>query len=196
MEEEGKFVREGSLFPFKIPSNFHSCTINLSTCSKGQIEDKYYSLYFMTRNLTRNYVNEFRDDTPRDKIFLTCVKNLWNRETDMLFGGLQLVEESGNIELTFPHLLVEYSWFVPCPKLFSRLQRNFYIFSSYVWISVVVVLFLVTVVSWCLAKQSNDIRSYANMSSALYNIWAVTVGASVTETPRSLRLKLFFVVFV
>jgi hypothetical protein len=34
------------------------------------------------------------------------------------------------------------------------------------------------------------------MSSTLYNIWAVTVGASVTETPRSLRLKLLFVVFV
>ena len=34
------------------------------------------------------------------------------------------------------------------------------------------------------------------MSSALYNIWVVTVGVSVTRKPRSLRLKFLFVVFV
>jgi hypothetical protein len=34
------------------------------------------------------------------------------------------------------------------------------------------------------------------MPNALYNIWAVTVGVSVTERPRSLRLQFLFVVFV
>jgi hypothetical protein len=34
------------------------------------------------------------------------------------------------------------------------------------------------------------------LSNALYNVWAVTVGLSVTGMPRSLRLKLLFVVFV
>jgi hypothetical protein len=115
----------------------------------------------------------------------------------MSFGAIPLaVEEISNSEPSFPYFVLKFSWFVPCPKPFSRLQRIFHIFSLSVWISVAVVLFVVTVVSWCLAKQSKDIRSYANMSSTLYNIWAVTVGVSVTETPRSLRLKLLFVVFV
>jgi hypothetical protein len=30
MEGEGKFVREGSLYPYKIATNFHGCTVNLS----------------------------------------------------------------------------------------------------------------------------------------------------------------------
>jgi hypothetical protein len=34
------------------------------------------------------------------------------------------------------------------------------------------------------------------MSSALYNIWSVTVGVSVNGKPRSSRLKLLFVVFL
>jgi hypothetical protein len=195
MKEEGKFMREGSLLPYKIPSKFHSCAINLSTLFKGQIEDKYYSLYFMTGNLTRNYVKEFRDDTPSEEKFLTIKKNLRNRETDKLFGGVHLVEEFSNAETSFPYLVFKFSWFVPCPKPFLRLQRIFHIFSLSVCICVAVILFLVTVVSWCLAKQSNDIGSYANMSSAFYNIWAVTAGVSVAETPRSLRLKLFNIVF-
>jgi Ca2+/Na+ antiporter len=197
MEEEGKFVRVGSLFPYKTHSNFHGCPINLSTALNFEIEYKFFSRYFLTHNITRNDVNDFSDDTTSDEIILTCMKNLWNRESDMSFGAIPLfVDAISNSEPSFPYFVLKFSWFVACPKPFSRLQRIFHIFSPSVWISVAVVLFLVTVVSWCLAKQSNDIRSYANISSTLYNIWAVTVGASMTETPRSLRLKLFFVVFV
>jgi hypothetical protein len=65
-----------------------------------------------------------------------------------------------------------------------------------VWVAIVVVLFLVSIVSCCLAKQSNDILSYTTLSSALYNILAVSVGVSMTGKPRSLRLMFLFVVFV
>jgi hypothetical protein len=115
----------------------------------------------------------------------------------MAFGVLPLVSvEEFYAEPTFPYFSVKLNWYVPCPKSRSRLQRISHIFSPSVWVSIVVVLLLVTVVSWCLANQSNDIRSYTTMSSALYNIWAVTVGVSVTSTPRSLRLMFLFVVFV
>jgi len=112
-------------------------------------------------------------------------------------GALPLVvEELSNAEYSFPYFAVILNWFVPCPKPLSRIQRIFHIFFSSVWVAVVVVLFLVTVASCCLAKQSNDIRSYTTMSSALYNIWAVTVGVPVTGIPNGLRLMFLFVVFV
>jgi hypothetical protein len=115
----------------------------------------------------------------------------------MVFGGLLLVgEEISNAEHIFPYFIMKMNWFVPCPKPFSRLQRISHIFSPSVWVAFVVVLFLVTVVSCCLAKQSNDIRSHTTMSSALYNIWSVTVGVPVTIMPRSLRLRFLFFVFV
>jgi hypothetical protein len=109
----------------------------------------------------------------------------------MVFGGLPLVvEEISNAEYIFPYFSAEISW------PFSRLQRISHIFSPCVWFAIVVVLFFVTVSSWCLAKQSNDIRSYTTMSSTLYNIWAVTVGVPVTGMPRGLRFRLLFFVFV
>jgi hypothetical protein len=197
MEGEGKFVREESLYPYKIPSNFHGCTVNLSPVMKDGIEDEYYSLYFVTHNITRNYVNGFTDVTPYAEKILTCVHSLWARESEIVFGLLPLLEEGlSNAEHTFPYFALKINWFVPCRKPLSRLQSISHIFSPSIWAAIVIVLFLVTVASCCLAKQSNDIRSFTTMPSALYNIWAVTLGVSVTGMPRGLRLKFLFLVFV
>jgi hypothetical protein len=123
--------------------------------------------------------------------------SLWVRESDIVFGSLPIVpDDVSNVEHTFPYFALKISWFVPCPKPLSRLQSISHIFSPSVWVAIVVFLFLVTVASWCLAKQSNDIRAYTTILSALYNIWAVTVGVSVTGKPRSLKLRLLFFVFV
>jgi hypothetical protein len=196
MEGEGNFVREGSLYPYKIPSNFHGCPMNVSAFMRGGTEDESYSQYFLTHNMTRNYVI-YPNISSESEYFVNSLLSLWARESDMVFGGLPLLlEEISNAEPTFPYFAVQLNWFVPCPKPFSRLQKIFHIFSPSVWVAIVVVLFLVTVTSWCLAKQSNDIRSYTTLSSSLYNIWAVTVGVSVTGMPRSLRFRLLFFVFV
>jgi hypothetical protein len=200
MEGKGKFVRGGSLYPYKIPTNFHGCTVSLSARLKGEIEDKFYKQYFVTHNITSNYVNHYTDvyyvysDL---ETFAAYLQRLWDRDTEIVFGALPLVEEEiSNSEHTFPYLTLKFSWFVPCPKPFSRLQRIYHIFSPSLWFAIVVVLFLVTVASCCLAKQSHDRRSYTTMPSALCNIWAVTVGVSVSGRPRGLRLKFLFVVFV
>ena len=197
MEGEGKFVREGSFFPYKIPSTFHGCTMNLSVLSKGEFEDEFYSHYFLTHNITRNYINGFAGLVSRLETIFEGLQHLWLRESDMLFGWLPLiVEESVNAEHVVPYFSVKLSWFVPCPKPFSRLKRISHIFSPSMWVAIVIVLFLVTVASWCLATQSDDSRSYTTMSSALYNIWAVSVGVTVRSMPRSLRLRILFVVFI
>jgi hypothetical protein len=196
MEGEGKFVREGSLYPPKIPSNFHGCTLNLSTDCKGNIEDEIFSQYILIHNIKKNYVNNFNEDATLSEIFATCMQSLWIRESDVFFGELALVPDVIDVEFTVPYFTVKFNWFVPCPKPLSRIQRISNIFTPSVWVAIVVVLLLVTVTSCCLAKQSNDIRSYTTMSSALYNIWAVTVGVSVTGMPRGLRFRLLFFVFV
>jgi hypothetical protein len=164
---------------------------------KGGHEDKFYSQYFLTQSIKRNYVNDIPDVSPDFEKIITYMQNLWFRETDVLYGGLPLVaEEMINGEPTIPYFSLKFNWFVPFPKPLSRLQRISHILSPSVWVAIVVVLFLVSVVSCCLAKQSNDIRSYTTLLSALYNIWSVSVGVSVTGKPRSLMLMFLFVIFV
>jgi hypothetical protein len=148
-EGEGKFVREGSLFQYEVRSNFHGCTIDLSTTLKGDFEDEFFSQYFLTHKITRNYINDFSDDTPVLENLITCINNLWNRESDMSFGAIPLmVEAISNSEPSFPYFVFKFSWFVRCAKPFSHLQKIFQIFSLSLWFSVADVLFLVTVVSW------------------------------------------------
>ena len=96
MEGEGKFVREGSLYPCKIPSNFHGCTVNLSALCNGGIYNEIYSQYFLTHNIKSNYVNNFPNDGPFSERILTCLRNLWDRETDILLGIFPLVVENIN----------------------------------------------------------------------------------------------------
>jgi hypothetical protein len=130
MEGEGKFVREGSLYPRKSPTIFHGCTVNLSALRKSGIEDKFLSQYFLTHNITRNYISGFHYGHLALKNVLKCLRNLWDRESDMALGSLPLlVEELSNAEPIFPYFAVKVSWFFPCPKPFSRLQRIFHIFS-------------------------------------------------------------------
>ena len=73
MEGDGTFVREGSLYPCKIPSNFHSCTVNLPALWKCDFEDEFYSQYFLTHYITRNYVNDFPDNATYIKRIITSM---------------------------------------------------------------------------------------------------------------------------
>jgi hypothetical protein len=122
-EEEGKFVREGSLFPYKIPSNFQGCAMNFSAILKGEIEDEFYSQYCLTHHITRHDSGDFSDDMTVGGKVLTCLTSLKSCESDMFFGALPLVVEISNALPTFPYYVQKVSWFVSCPKPFSRLQR-------------------------------------------------------------------------
>jgi hypothetical protein len=93
MEEERKFVREGSLYIYKFPSTVHGCTVNLSPYMKGGIEDEIYNQYFLTHNITPYYAKDFLDiSSDFDKIS-ACMHNLWARRSEMAFGSLPLLEE-------------------------------------------------------------------------------------------------------
>jgi hypothetical protein len=70
-ENEGKFLIEGWLYPRKSPPTFHGCTMNLSALMKSGIEDELYSPYFLTHNITRNFINSFPDVFPFPEKILT-----------------------------------------------------------------------------------------------------------------------------
>ena len=73
IKEEEKFVREWSLYPSKIPSNFHGYTVNLPALWKCDFEDEFYSQYFLTHYITRNYVNDFPDNATYIKRIITSM---------------------------------------------------------------------------------------------------------------------------
>ncbi|PNF25900.1 hypothetical protein B7P43_G10647 [Cryptotermes secundus] len=197
MEGEGRFVRDVKLFPYKLPNNFHGCTLKVSTGFKDKDEDLMVRDFCKALNVTMEYVTDFPDNMSLYERVVASMQDLLLGKSDLSYGAIPLVEELATYaDPSFPYYVLKYSWFVPCPKPFSRLQRISHIFSISVWVAIIIVLFVVAVTCWLLAKQTNDSHSYTTFSNALYNTWAVTVGVSVTEMPRSSRLKLTLLVLV
>jgi hypothetical protein len=197
MEGDGRFVRDVNLFPYKIPSNFHGCALKISTGFRGKEEDLMISEFCKALNITMEYVTDIPDTVSLYERAVISMEDLLLGKSDLSYGGIPLVEELAEYaEPSSPYYVLRYSWFVPCPKPFSRLQRISHIFSISVWVAMLVALFLVAVTCWLLAKRTYDSRAYRTFSSALYNTWAVIVGVSVTEMPRSSRLKLTLLVLV
>jgi hypothetical protein len=197
MGKEGGFVKEVVLFPFKIPSNFHGCSLKISVAFRDSIETRFFSKHVRRLNVTLNYVSEMPHNVSLYDAIETCIIDAVFGKSDISFGGLPLLQEPAkHADVSLPYFVLKLNWFVPCRKPFSRLQRISHIFSVSVWVFMVIVLLLITVTFWWLAKRTNDSRSYTSVSSSLYNSWAVIVGVSVTEKPRSFRLKLMLLVFV
>jgi hypothetical protein len=197
MAGEGRFVREVKLFPYKFPNNFHGCTLKISTGFKYISEDILLRKLFKALNVTLEYVTEFPHNMPFYGKMGTSLKDLVSGKSDVSYGAIPLIDRTVKYgDPSFPYYVLKFRWFVPCSKPFSRLQRISHIFSPSVWAAIVIVLFLVAVTFWLLARQGNDSRSYTTFSSALYNVWAVTVGVSVTQMPRGSMLKLMLLVLV
>ncbi|XP_021939798.1 uncharacterized protein LOC110839677 isoform X4 [Zootermopsis nevadensis] len=197
MEEEGGFVRDVALFPYKFPSNFHGCPFKMSAGFRDQAEDLFVKEQFRRLNITCNYVSEIPLNASIRYKVETSITDAAMGNSDMSFAGLPLLEEAARFaDYSFPYYVVKYNWFVPCLKPFSRLQRISNIFSVSVWSAMVIVFLLVTVASWWLAKGVDEVPSYTSFSSSLFNNWAVMVGVSVTEMPRKFTLKLTFLGFV
>jgi hypothetical protein len=197
MEGDRGFVTDVKLFSYKIPNNFHGCSLKISTGFKDKSEDLIIREFCKVLNITMEYVTDAPENISLYERVVTSMQDLVLGKSDLSYGAIPLVEELAEYaDPSFPYYVLKYSWFVPCRKPFSRLQSISRIFSISVWVTTIIVLFLFAVTSWLLAKQSKDSRAYSTFSSALYNMWAVTVGVSVTEMPRSSRLKLTLLVLV
>jgi hypothetical protein len=84
---------------------------------------------------------------------------------------------------------MENIWYVPCAKPIDRIQKISTIFSTTLWIALIVVLIATGITTWQLARLSRQDDAYKNISTALYNTWAVMMGVGVTKMPRNYYLR-------
>ena len=90
----------------------------------------------------------------------------------------------------------EHIWHVPCAKPIDRNQKIAKIFSLTLWIAVIAVFIATGITIWQLAKLSRQDDTYKDMSTVLYNAWAVVVGVGVTKMPRSYRLRIVILAWI
>jgi hypothetical protein len=84
----------------------------------------------------------------------------------------------------------ENIWYVPCPKPIDRIQKIKTIFSVTLWIATIAVLIATGITIWQLARLSRQDDTYKDISTVLYNAWAVVMGVGVTKMSRSYHLRI------
>jgi hypothetical protein len=179
----------GELFQHKVPKNFQGCPIRVynthNSADIAPIDDilRNFNFTLINKSGPNQYLSK------HDQIRTALLRIMFG-EADILYGGIPLILDIANAaDVTIPYFETKLAWYVPCGKPYSRIQRISQIFSTYLWFALSVAFLFVSVVIWCLANRSLEIRVYTHISSIIYNIWAIVLGVSVTAMPRTFRLR-------
>jgi hypothetical protein len=128
--------------------------------------------------------------------------NLAERRSDIVIGTVPLLPlyTTTWTQTTIPYEYTDVKWFVPCPKPVARMEKVMNTFSLPVWLTMVTVLILTTILWWCLTNCRHSYlknsRTFQTMSFCLYNVWAVAMGVSATNTPSTWKFRFIFLLYV
>jgi hypothetical protein len=218
---KGTFVQNANLFPLKSPDNFHGCQIRVasygippyiivtgnSTDSEGNVMYKLGGLAVQNMLLAADNMNVtvvFLKSTTRTTLIEAVyeVGNLVDRRSDILIGALPLlpIYLSSFTQPTIPYDYTALKWFVPCPQRVARMEKVMNTYQLPVWLTMATVFFLTSILWWGLANwrhsSVNDSRTYNTLSFCIYNAWAVYMGVSSTNTPKSWKFRFLFFIYV
>jgi hypothetical protein len=123
--------------------------------------------------------------------------------SDVVVGLVALLPmvDSGMTESSIPYYSDAVKWFVPCPKPISRVDRFLTVFDASLWLTMIIVFVLTSTMFWFSAKYpdrivENESKNLQTIPKCMYNAWSIFIGVSVPEMPRSLKLRIFFLIYV
>ncbi|PSN39088.1 Ionotropic receptor 674 [Blattella germanica] len=217
MEDQGRFLNSNIIFQDKELKSFFGCPIRVITTSfeplislstteldengitRFKLKGMEVGIFeLITRKLNLNVLyNELYPPNMSlfDKIYEAYVEMLLG-QADVIFGAQPISKRTSELSFeAFPYDFVEYMWFVPCPRQVSGIDKVAKIFTISVWLSMLLVMLLiVTLMKWISKKHEYNV--YKSVASCLLTVYAVTLGISVSQLPRTFQTRFIFLLFV
>ncbi|KAJ9591270.1 hypothetical protein L9F63_002203 [Diploptera punctata] len=205
---DGQFIMKNELFPPKIPSNLNGCPLIVSvsdfrpylilTDNSTDDEHKYrgYEMEYIIlickkMNMTLVY-SEISNENVINMFTDKLAEVMIEKVSDIAIGAFPLHPFFNSYgDPSIPYLFSAAKWCVPCPKLLPRMQRITSILSPFMLLMMLMVFLLATFVIYHISDVS-DSDKFLKPVSSLYVAWAVLLGISVLDMPKSLKLRLFF----
>lgn len=196
-ESNAMLAGHRDLFPNKVPKNFHGCPITASLPHDYAPERYHISNFLVHFNFTVDLrVKDERDGSVYDRV-KSSVDDLTFGSSEIAFGGIPLLKGIANFaDHSFPYYEILYTWYVPCARPLSRLEAIRKVFTVTVWVSLSATMFLVTVVLWRLGRRPPVSPDFSSIEISLYNVWAVALSVSVTNMPRTSRLRVVILTWI
>ena len=210
-----------SLFSSKTPLNIQGCLIRVCTWDTKPnmilakhnktdgsttheytgIEAVYLLLLSEKMNMTLKFLPPPENIYLKD-FFYYSLTSVLSGDADIAMGNFPLhYLPLAYCEPTIPYLYGTFKWYVQCAKPIRRVNNLINLFTAPVWSVLVLILFLSAVTFWCIANTPHSCVTkesipYRYLSQCFSNAWAILLGVSVAEMPRTLRLRVFFFLFV
>lgn len=211
-----------NLFPPKIPKDFQNCVIRVATIGiepfvilnknhtrkDGTTEYdvrgfsvEFFLLSARKMNMTVVFLPPVLEITFQGG--WTVMENLVGGSAEVIVGLVPMLPIiiTPDSEPSIPYIHGTIKWLVPCPQAMPRVEKIITMFDASVWLAITLCFVLTSVVFWCLAsisdslamKESNTLQT---ITSCMYSTWAIFVGISVTEMPKTWKTRVFFVFYV
>ena len=218
--KDGPLSTNISLFSSKTPLNIHGCPIRVPTRdgppnmisakhnkTDGSITYEYTgteAAYLLLLSERMNMTLVFLPPPENKRLldfFYYSLSSVFSGDVDIAMGNFPLhYLPLAFSEPTTPYLHGTYKWYVPCAGPI-RSTDLINMFTAPAWSVLVLLLLLSAVTFWCIANipyscVKKESIAYRNLSQCCSTVWAVFLGVSVAEMPRTFRLRVFFFLFV
>jgi hypothetical protein len=214
-----------SLFPSKVPLNIHGCPLRISTWEaepntiqihttepKNGNGSEVYDYrgveieFILLLSKAMNMSVEFLAPPPVKgyllEFYFHALTSILDGKADIAIGHFPLHYLPLSYgEPTVPYTYTSFRWYVPCARAVRRVDSIMNLFTASAWLVSVLVLVLSAILFWGIANSpcrrlTEESSTYKTLSKSFNNVWAVLVGVSVAQMPRTFRLRAFFSLFV
>jgi hypothetical protein len=206
------------LYANKLPSDFRACPLKVSTPLRNYVwvtndknetvlkydEPEITFLTFVLKKLNFTMIHDRPQPISTD--YIRSVQNVMEEvifdNSDLAIGEIPLLYDTIKYaDYTVSYVTQHVVWFVPCGRCESRVTTISRIFSVPVWIMIILLFFIVSILMSCMGAYLNrnkvlESHNFLNVTACLFTLWAVTMGVSASELPRTPKLRSFFILFV
>ena len=221
-DNNGQPSSSKSLFRNKIPNNFRGCSIRVSTAElkpyvilTNSYKNSDGNTVYNYRGLEIEYLLLLAEATNLTVVFLPPIEgNLEEKTVDAL-----VALSTGTSDVAIGHfplnlVMIPFAdptvtiifdtlrWYVPCPRPVSRMGKIMRAFTVSVWFNIAVVFVMTVLIFWRSANVPyshmvvTESQTYRGIHHCLYIVWALSLGVSVPKKPRTLKLRVFFSLFL
>jgi hypothetical protein len=122
-------------------------------------------------------------------------------EADILIGAIPYISSMADVfDPTIPYTYDAMTMLIPCPGRIARIDMIMNVYATSVWIALALTFILTAIAFWCTANfhygPYMESYNFRFLSSCFNSAWAIFMGVSVSEMPRTSNLRILFLLYV
>ncbi|PSN33764.1 Ionotropic receptor 734 [Blattella germanica] len=206
----GRFRYGNTLFPQKVPSDLHGCNLKI-------LVGVYPPFVIITTNITSGEGDPLTDLEGINLVFLTYLSRAMNFTMTFESSGHSSKKAFGNLldnrginigwygmipqllsygHFTYPYFATVVQLYVPCARQNPTSGNMFRVFSTPVWLVLMLVLLSETVLLWCYQKNHLSGSSSDLLLKFFLNTLGVLLSVSVDISGTSINFRKYLCVFL